>query len=174
MSICLSINQSIYLSLYDRLFPSILSGDGALDSDQWQRDHICATCRRLSLMICGHLWSSWINHPCHSFLLDPIPLTLTPRRPEEAVDTRVSAIWRYNLEALPNKQIKLYIDPTVPRLEIKEKKICWWHQKNGKQIGTRLEFERVRVSTTHFPHVWSLVSSHGAEAFLWEVHPGKG
>jgi hypothetical protein len=30
------------------------------------------------------------------------------------VDTPVSVIWRYNLDVLPNKQIRICIDPTVP------------------------------------------------------------
>mmetsp|Transcript_4457 Transcript_4457/g.16895 ORF Transcript_4457/g.16895 Transcript_4457/m.16895 type:complete len:946 (-) Transcript_4457:27-2864(-) len=32
----------------------------------------------------------------------------------EAVDRPVSAIWRYNLPALPHNQIRIYVDPTVP------------------------------------------------------------
>mmetsp|Transcript_56834 Transcript_56834/g.152232 ORF Transcript_56834/g.152232 Transcript_56834/m.152232 type:complete len:1084 (-) Transcript_56834:117-3368(-) len=35
--------------------------------------------------------------------------------PEESVDRKVSTIWRYNLDNLPDNQIKIHIDPTVPK-----------------------------------------------------------
>eukprot|EP00403_Amphidinium_massartii_P028103 CAMPEP_0178401484 /NCGR_PEP_ID=MMETSP0689_2-20121128/16325_1 /TAXON_ID=160604 /ORGANISM="Amphidinium massartii, Strain CS-259" /LENGTH=945 /DNA_ID=CAMNT_0020022305 /DNA_START=82 /DNA_END=2919 /DNA_ORIENTATION=+ len=37
-------------------------------------------------------------------------------RLSDSVDTQVSAIWRYNMDALPNKQIRIFIDPTVPHV----------------------------------------------------------
>jgi len=35
--------------------------------------------------------------------------------PEESVNRKVSAIWRYNLARLPDNQIRIYVDPTVPK-----------------------------------------------------------
>lgn len=35
--------------------------------------------------------------------------------PEESVDRKVSTIWRYNLATLPGNQIRIHIDPTVPK-----------------------------------------------------------
>lgn len=35
--------------------------------------------------------------------------------PEESVNRKVSTIWRYNLAALPGQQIRIHIDPTVPK-----------------------------------------------------------
>lgn len=32
----------------------------------------------------------------------------------EAVDRRISMIWRYDLPALPDRQLKVYVDPSVP------------------------------------------------------------
>lgn len=55
------------------------------------------------------------------FKVDFTDLGQHAREPEmmrsDAIDTDVTAIWRYNLDALPDKQIRVYVDPTVP--------LCW-------------------------------------------------
>ena len=37
------------------------------------------------------------------------------QKPSEAVDSEVSMIWRYNIDALPNETIRFYVDPSVPK-----------------------------------------------------------
>lgn len=36
-------------------------------------------------------------------------------RQAESVDRKISTIWRYNLAALPEQQIRIHIDPTIPK-----------------------------------------------------------
>mmetsp|Transcript_60559 Transcript_60559/g.144295 ORF Transcript_60559/g.144295 Transcript_60559/m.144295 type:complete len:1100 (-) Transcript_60559:178-3477(-) len=48
--------------------------------------------------------------------------------PSEAVDSLTSMIWRWDLSKLPNRTIRMYVDPTVPsrwRLWIKEGVEAW-------------------------------------------------
>lgn len=37
------------------------------------------------------------------------------RKLSELVDSEVSMIWRYNIDALPNREIRFYVDPSVPK-----------------------------------------------------------
>ena len=37
------------------------------------------------------------------------------RKLSELVDSKVSMIWRYNIDALPDQTIRFYVDPSVPK-----------------------------------------------------------